>query len=294
MRIIFLFCRLTLSFSLACLASPLCLMGSPLFGRKVRRRLNPLFAQTLILDLLLVLDHPLFLFALERLHFVSRQGLMRQQIFVDQQRRPCIGRGITGLLGGEVTILPIGELLGLGDLFAETDGEDLLQAKIQDAVFGYHRLDIDTVGRREITPSTKAVDIIAKGETDLAYLRVGKDVRKGLRHAYMGETEEITTLMRGDLHEGSGIMGTPLKTRPCLGVDTDDRLLGQIGDGIGYLLFAIDDDDLPLEGRKGHELEQVLTDMCCLISHAMRALRPKFYVPNGSQTPRDKGRQHRA
>ena len=47
-----------------------------LFGREMRRRFNALFAQTLILYGLLVLDHPLFLFALELCYLFRRKRLV--------------------------------------------------------------------------------------------------------------------------------------------------------------------------------------------------------------------------
>ena len=54
------------------LAAFLRLMSRPLFGGEMRRRLNALLKQTLVLYLLLVLYHPLPLFANQRFHLLFR------------------------------------------------------------------------------------------------------------------------------------------------------------------------------------------------------------------------------
>ena len=51
-------------FAFAGFAFALRLMRCALFGRKMRRRSDPLLNEPLVLNLLLMLDHPLFLFAL--------------------------------------------------------------------------------------------------------------------------------------------------------------------------------------------------------------------------------------
>ena len=102
-------------------------MGFPLFERHMRRRFYPLLAQALVLDLLLMLNLALFLFAFEGHHFVGVELLVREQVFIYKERRPRVRRGVARLLGREMGVFPVGQLLTLGDLLAETDGVDLLQ-----------------------------------------------------------------------------------------------------------------------------------------------------------------------
>ena len=75
-------------------------------------------------------------------------------------------------------------------------------------------LDVHTVGRGEIPPASEAVDVIAESESDLADGRVGEEIREFLRHADMGEPEEIAPLMRGYLDERRGIMDASCERRP--------------------------------------------------------------------------------
>ena len=173
----FLFGGLTLPFAFAGFASLLGLVCRPLFGREVRGRFDTLFAQTLVLDFLLMLDHPLFLLVLERTDLLLTQLLVLEQIFVDKERRPCVRRSITRLLGREVGVLPVGELLRFGYLATETDSEQFLESEIEDAVLYNHLLDVDAVGGCEITPATQSVDIVLEGKSYLAHLRISKEIR---------------------------------------------------------------------------------------------------------------------
>jgi hypothetical protein len=75
-------------------------------------------------------------------------------------------------------------------------------------------LDVHTVGRCEIPPASESVDVIAESESDLADCRVCEEIREFLRHAYMGESEEIAPLMGGYLDERRGIMDASCERRP--------------------------------------------------------------------------------
>ena len=201
-----------MSFAFAGFASLGFLMRFAFLRSEVRRRFNTLFAQPLVLDLLLMFDQPFFLFALEINHLFGSQLLVLQQIFVYQQGSPCVRGGVARLLGRETGVLPIGELLRLGDLTSVSDCVVLLKSLIQDAVRGNDFLNVNAVGGREITSAAKAVDIIFERQTDFAHLRVREEIREFLRHADMGETEEVTTLVGRYLNKGSGIMYAALET----------------------------------------------------------------------------------
>ena len=69
-------CALPLSFAFPRFAAFLRLVGSALFGSQMTGRLDTLFAQALVLDLLLMLNHPLFLFAHECFHLLWRQAFV--------------------------------------------------------------------------------------------------------------------------------------------------------------------------------------------------------------------------
>ena len=219
------------------------------FGRHMRGRFNTLFAQTLVLDLLLMLDHSLFLFALEGFYLFGRQLLVAKEVFVDKECGPSVRARIACLLGREMGVLPVRQLLGLGYLLAETDGEDLLQPEVEYAVLGHDLLDVHAVSGGEITPAAQAVDIIFEGQADFLDVGVGKEGSEALGKADMREAEEVTTLVRGDLNEGRRVVNPALKTRAGFGVHSDRFLRTQIGDGFLYHLGLIDDDHFAVEGR---------------------------------------------
>ena len=196
---------------------------------------------------------------------------MREQVFIDQERCPSVRRSITRLLGREVGIFPIGELLRLGNLTTKTDGEDFLQAQIEDAVLRDHRLDIDTVSGREITASAQSIDIIFEGQANLTDIGVGEDVGERLGHTYMSKAEEIAAIVRSYLDERRRIMGAPLKTGSRFGIDAQDALRREIGNGIRYLLFAVDDDYFAFESRDRHKLQQILVNMMNRVWHGGHA-----------------------
>lgn len=243
---------LVLSFSFACFAAFGFLMFFPLFKCEMRRRFDTLFAQALVLYLLLMLDLSLFLAALEGDDFFHRERFVRQQIFVNKQRRPSIRGGVPCLFRCEMGVLPVGELLGFGDLTSETDREDLLKSEIENAVLGDHGLHVDAVSRLEVSSASETVDVIFEGKAYLADIRISEDVGKCLRHADMSQTEEVTAFMGSDLHECGGVMDTPLKTRSCFGVYADDTLSLEIGDGVRDLFFAVNDKHLSIECRNRH------------------------------------------
>lgn len=264
---------LALSFAFACFAAFGFLMFFALFECEMRGRFDALFAQTLVLYLLLMLYLPLFLTALEGDDLVHREGFVCQHVFVDEECCPRIGGGITCLFGCEMGVLPVGQLLGLGDLTTETYGEDLLEAEIEDAVLGDHGLHIDAVSGLEVASASETVDVIFEGEAYFADVGVSEDVGECLGHAYMGQAEEVTAFVGCYLHECRRVVDTSLKTRTCFGVHADDFLGLEIGDSVRDLFFAVDDEHLSFECRNGHQLKQLFTDMCCLISHGVHALR---------------------
>ena len=100
-----------------------------------------------------MLNLALFLFAFEGDDLVGVELLVREQVFINKERRPCVRRGVARLLGGEMGVFPVGQLLALGDLLAETDGVDLLEAEVEYAVLGHHVLDVHAVGRGEVPPA---------------------------------------------------------------------------------------------------------------------------------------------
>ena len=75
---------LTMPFAFTRFASFFGSMRFAFFRCHVWRRFDSLFAQPLVLNLLLVLNHPLFVFALERLHFFGSKRFVRQQVIVNQ------------------------------------------------------------------------------------------------------------------------------------------------------------------------------------------------------------------
>ena len=277
-----------MTFAFACLAFAFLLMRFSFFGREVGRRFNTLFSQSLVLDLLLMLNHPFFLFANQCRHFLLGERFVLEQVFVDKERSPCIRGGITRLLGREMAVLPIGQLLRFGYFFAKTDGEQFLQTEVENTVLRHHFLDVDAVGGREIASAAQSVDVILKRQSDLADVLVCEEIREFLRQADMGEAEEITAVVSGNLHECSRVVNTSLETGPCLRVHTYGFLRAQVSHGVRDLVGLVHHDYLAFERHERIVLQQVLTDMRRLISHVAHVLRLKVYVPNGCQTLRDR------
>ena len=193
----------------------------------------------------------------EGIHLRLRQCLGLHEVFVDEQRSPCVGGGVACLVGCEVGVLPVGELLGFGDFPAEADGENLLQAHVEDTVLGDDGLQVDTVGGLEVATAPKSRYIVLEGKPYLGYFRVGEEVSQGLRHAYMGETEEVAALFGSDLQEGGGIVHAARETGAGLGIHSDGRLLGEVSDRLFYFLGRIHDNDLSAEGCQREPLDEV-------------------------------------
>ena len=277
-----------MTFAFACLAFAFLLMRFSFFGREVGRRFNTLFSQSLVLDLLLMLNHSFFLFAYQSCHFLLGERFVLEQVFVDEERSPCIRGGITRLFGREMAVLPIGQLLRFGYFFAKTDGEQFLQTEVENTVLRHHFLDVDAVGGREIASASQSVDVILKRQPDLADVLVCEEIREFLRQADMGEAEEITAVVSGNLYECSRVVNTPLETGPCLRVHTYGYLRAQVSHGVRDLVRLVHHDYLAFERHERIVLQQVLTDMRRLISHVAHVLRLKVCVPNGCQTLRDR------
>lgn len=277
-----------MTFAFACLAFAFLLMRFSFFGREVGRRFNTLFAQSLVLDLLLMLNHPFFLFANQSCHFLLGERFVLEQVFVDKERSPCIRGGITRLFGREMAVLPIGQLLRFGYFFAKTDSEQFLQAEVENTILRHHFLDVDAVGGREIASAAQSVDVILKRQPDLADVLVCEEIREFLRQTDMGEAEEITAVVSGNLYECSRVVNTSLETGPCLRVHTYGFLRAQVSHGVRDLVGLVHHDYLAFERHERIVLQQVLTDMRRLISHVVHVLRLKVYVPNGCQTLRDR------
>ena len=277
-----------MTFAFACLALALLLMRFSFFGREVGRRFDTLFSQSLVLDLLLMLNHPFFLFAYQCRHFLLGERFVLEQVFVDEERSPCIRGGITRLFGREMAVLPIGQLLRFGYFFAKTDSEQFLQTEVENTVLRHHFLDVDAVGGREIASAAQSVDVILKRQSDLADVLIREEIREFLRQADMSEAEEITAVVSGNLYECSRVVNTSLETGPCLRVHTYGFLRAQVSHGVRDLVGLVHHDYLAFERHERIVLQQVLTDMRRLISHVAHVLRLKVYVPNGCQTLRDR------
>ena len=190
--------------------------------------------------------------------------------------------------GREMAVLPIGQLLRFGYFFAKTDSEQFLQAEVENTILRHHFLDVDAVGGREIASAAQSVDVILKRQSDLADVLVCEEIREFLRQADMGEAEEITAVVSGNLHECSRVVNTSLETGPCLRVHTYGFLRAQVSHGVRDLVGLVHHDYLAFERHERIVLQQVLTDMRRLISHVVHVLRLKVYVPNGCQTLRDR------
>ena len=162
----------------------------------------------------------------EGIHLRLGQGFGLHKVFVDEQRSPSVGGGVAGLVGREVGVLPVGELLGFGNLPAEADGENLLQSHVEDTIFGDDGLQVNAVGGLEVAAASEPRYIVFEGKSHLGDFRVGKEVRQRLRHPYVGKAEEVTTLLGGDLQEGGGVMHTAGETGSGLCIDTDSVLFG--------------------------------------------------------------------
>ena len=108
-----------LSFTLARFALFCGLTLFAFLGRQVWRRFDTLLAQTLVLYLLLMLNHPLFLFADQSLDLLFGERFVREQVLVDKERGPSVCSGIARLFRREVAVLPVGQLLRLGNLPSE-------------------------------------------------------------------------------------------------------------------------------------------------------------------------------
>ena len=277
-----------MTFAFARLAFAFLLMRFSFFGREVGRRFNTLFSQSLVLDLLLMLNHPFFLFAYQCRHFLLGERFVLEEVFVDKERSPRVRGGITRLFGREMAVLPIGQLLRFGYFFAETDSKQFLQAEVENTILRHHFLDVDAVGGREIASAAQSVDIILECQPNLADVLVCEEIREFLRQADMGEAEEITAVVSGNLYECSRVVNTSLETGPCLRVHTYGFLRAQVSHGVRDLVGLVHHDHLAFERHERIVLQQVLTDMRRLISHVAHVLRLKVYVPNGCQTLRDR------
>ena len=89
-----------MAFASACFAS---FGGLPLLALlegQMGRWLDALLAEALVLDLLLMLNLALFLFAFEGDDLVGVELLVREQVFINKERRPRVRRGVARLLGG--------------------------------------------------------------------------------------------------------------------------------------------------------------------------------------------------
>ena len=193
-----------------------------------------------------------------------------------------------------MAVLPIGQLLGLGDLLAKTDGEEFLQAHVENTVLGHHLLYVDAVGGREIAPAPQAVDVVLERQPHFADRLVGEEIRQLLRHADMRQTEEIAPLVTRDLDQSSGVVDASLETGTRLGVHAHSLLCTQIRYRFGYLLLFVHNDHFAFERRNRHPLQQVLIDMMRLISHAMRVKQIIPFFPNDRRTPGGIAPPHRS
>ena len=193
----------------------------------------------------------------EGIHLRLGQGLGLHEVFVDEQRSPSVGGGIAGLVGREVGVLPIGELLGFGNLSSKADGENLLQSHVEDTIFGDDGLQVNAVGGLEVAAASEPRYIVFEGKSHLGDFRVGKEVRQRLRHPHVGKAEEVTTLLSGDLQEGGGVMHTAGETGAGLGIYAYGRLLGEVGDRLLYFLGRIYNNDLAAEGCQREPLDEV-------------------------------------
>ena len=81
------------------------------------------------------------------------------------------------MLGCEVRVLPVGELLCLADFLAKDNSKDLLQAQFHDAIFAYYGLQVNTIGWFEVTSPAKTIDIIFECQSYFAYVWIGEYFR---------------------------------------------------------------------------------------------------------------------
>ena len=263
----FLGVRLAVPFAFARLTPFLGLARFAFFKGEMWRRSDALLDEALVLDLLLVLDHPLFLLALEGFDLLPGQRFVGHQILVDKESSPGIGGGITRLLRREMRVLPVGELLRFGYLAPETDGVDFLEPQVENTVLRHEFLNIDTVSGCELAPAAQTVDVVAESESHFAHLGVGEEIRQLLRHADMGEAEEVTALMIRYLHQRRWIMDAAFERGPGLRVHPYHFLLAQVAHGSRHILLPLNDDDLTFEHLHGVVLEQILADMMERVIH---------------------------
>ena len=104
----------------------------------------------------------------------------------------------------------------------------------------------------------------------------------------MRQAEEIAPLVTGYLYQGGRVVDPPLKTRPCFRIYADNLLLPEIPDRVLHLFGLVYYDHFPFKRRYRHPLKELLTDMMCLISHAMLLKQLILCVPNGRRTPAGK------
>ena len=192
---------------------------------------------------------------------------MPQQVFINKERRPRVRGGVTRLFLRQMTILPIGQLLGLGDLATETDGEQFLESQVQQTVLRHQFLDINAVSRYKIVPSAQPIDIISERQAHLAYILVRKEIRQHLRHAYVGQPEQVTSLMVRYLDQSRRIMDSSCKTGTGLGIHAYPTVSTQVRDRLFGLLERFDDHHLAFKDLNGQGLQLLLTDMMSLVPH---------------------------
>ena len=76
----------------------------------------------------------------------------------------------------------------------------------------------------------------------------------------MGQPEEVTPLMRSDLHQRRGVVYPSLETRTSLCVHPNDALLLEVSYSVRHLFLAIHYNHLALKGCYRHPLQQILID----------------------------------
>ena len=87
-------------------------------------------------------------------------------------------------------------------------------------------MQVNAVGGLEVAAASEPRYVVFEGKSYLGDFGVGEEVCQGLRHAYVGEAEEVTTLFCGDLQEGGGVMHAAGETGSGLCIDTDSVLFG--------------------------------------------------------------------
>ncbi|MBZ4652448.1 MAG: hypothetical protein JG761_1248 [Proteiniphilum sp.] len=160
-------------------------------------------------------------------------------MMIDTQAGPGIDGSVGLLCRGQLWRLPVGESLTLRDLPTKEEGIYLLQAVIFDTELVDEELQINKILRFAYRTLPDGCKVVAQGEPDFFDVGIAHQLFQEIGITNHVEPEEITTLLRGQLHQCYLVVLSPFECRLGLGVETDGLVPGEICHRLCHLLIVI-------------------------------------------------------